>query len=361
MKKLRWLLAAAPALVLFAALGVFAQQGEPPLVPPGQLRAAIATQERYTPGIMLLSNVVGTAVTAGPGGRGAIVVYASSSDVSGIPASLDSFPVILEVTGEIVALQGQSQGQGQGQGGGRGNSGGGGGGETEDPPADPKARLDRPVPIGVSTGHPLITAGTIGARVFKVGDESLVFALSNNHVYANQNAATIGDDVIQPGTFDGGLPADYIGNLIDYETIYFDGTPNTMDAAIASTTAALLANATPSDGYGTPAAGTVEASINLSVIKYGRTTSQTKGRVKAINGAFDIGYGNNRTAYFVNQIVIGGGGFSAGGDSGSLIVVQKGSDALKAVGLLFAGGGGITIANPIEAVLIRFGVAIDGS
>ncbi|MCZ6508251.1 MAG: hypothetical protein O7A04_09440, partial [Acidobacteria bacterium] len=244
MKKLRWLLAAAPALVLFAALGVFAQQGEPPLVPPGQLRAAIATQERYTPGIMLVSNVVGTAVTAGPGGRGAIVVYASSSDVSGIPASLDSFPVILEVTGEIVALQGQSQGQGQGQGGGRGNSGGGGGGETEDPPVDPTARLDRPVPIGVSTGHPAITAGTIGARV--IDSDNVYYALTNNHVYANQNAANIGDDVIQPGTYDGGSsPADNIGTLSAFKAIVFSTSANNViDAAIALSSTANLGNST---------------------------------------------------------------------------------------------------------------------
>ena len=124
MKKLRWLSAAAPLLVLFAALGVFAQQGEPPIVPPGQLRAAIATQEQYTPGIMLISNVVGTAVSAGPGGRGVIVVYTTSSDVSGIPAALDGFPVILQVTGEIVALQGQSNGKG------------GGGKKTKEPSVD---------------------------------------------------------------------------------------------------------------------------------------------------------------------------------------------------------------------------------
>ena len=56
------------------------------------------------------------------------------------------------------------------------------------------------MPIGVSTGHPAITAGTIGARVT---DGTNVFALSNNHIYANSNNAAIGDSALQPGSIDG--------------------------------------------------------------------------------------------------------------------------------------------------------------
>jgi len=57
------------------------------------------------------------------------------------------------------------------------------------------------VPTGVSTGHPAITAGTIAARVT---DGINVYALSNNHVYADENQAALGDEMIQPGTYDGG-------------------------------------------------------------------------------------------------------------------------------------------------------------
>jgi len=69
------------------------------------------------------------------------------------------------------------------------------------------------------------------------------------------------------------------------------------------------------------------------------------------------------TARFAGQIVITGSGelFSAGGDSGSLIV-SKGlllADR-RPVGLLFAGSSVTTIANPIELVLDRFGVRVDG-
>ena len=55
------------------------------------------------------------------------------------------------------------------------------------------------------------------------------------------------------------------------------------------------------------------------------------------------------------------GGFSQGGDSGSLIVTYDPDNAneKKPVGLLFAGSSTHTIANPIDLVLDRFGVTID--
>jgi hypothetical protein len=214
------------------------------------------------------------------------------------------------------------------------------------------------VPIGVSTGHPDITAGTIGARVT---DGTDVYALSNNHVYADENQANPGDAVIQPGTFDGGSsPADDIGTLQDFEPIVFSTfANNVIDAAIASTTTALLGNSTPSDGYGTPESATATVSINQRVQKYGRTTGLTSGRVDAINATVNVGYSTG-VARFVNQIVIRPGNFSAGGDSGSLVVARGGPDNRKPVGLLFAGSLVVTIANPIDDVLNTLGVTVDG-
>ena len=49
----------------------------------------------------------------------------------------------------------------------------------------------------------------------------------------------VGDPIIHPGDVDGGSdPADRIGTLYAYETIDFDGSLNTMDAAIALTSTA---------------------------------------------------------------------------------------------------------------------------
>ena len=168
------------------------------------------------------------------------------------------------------------------------------GGDGDPPPpaaaCSTTERCPRPVPIGVFTGHPSITAGTIGARVT---DGTNVFALSNNHVYAASNSATIGDNVLQPGAYDGGQdPADAIGTLSAFETIVFStSASNVIDAAIALSSTANLSNATPSDGYGTLSSTTATVSINEKLRKYGRTTQQTKGFVWATNVTVDVNYG----------------------------------------------------------------------
>jgi hypothetical protein len=221
----------------------------------------------------------------------------------------------------------------------------------------------RPAPIGVSTGHPNITAGTIGCRVKDA--QGNVYALSNNHVYADENRASIGDNVLQPGPYDGGEnPRDAIGTLSAFEPIVFSRrASNTIDAAIALSSIAQLGNATPagdSKGYGTPSSETVDASVGMAVQKYGRTTGLTTGYVDAVNATVNVQYSRG-VARFVNQIIIKPAGFSLGGDSGSLIVTDypDSPDDKKPVGLLFAGSSTITVANPIGPVLARFGVSID--
>ena len=65
-----------------------------------------------------------------------------------------------------------------------------------------------------------------------------------------------------------------------------------------------------------------------------------------------------KLARFVDQIAISPGDFSAGGDSGSLIVTNDASR--NPVGLLFAGSSTRTLANRIDLVLNRFSVTVDG-
>lgn len=308
-----------------------------------QIQAVMAVQNRHTADLLEEPGIVGTATGVTEKGRPAILVFAKSFELAKsakIPIDIENVPVIVKITGEIKALKGPPSNKGK-----KAN-------------VDPTLRFDRPVPIGVSTGHPAITAGTIGCRVT---DGTNVYALSNNHVYANENSATIEvDHALQPGPYDGGIdPDDTIGTLFDFIPIKFDGSDNFIDAAIAVSSVDLLGNATPSDGYGTPKIQTVIAAINQPVMKYGRTTKQTKGKVYAINATVNVGY-DSGTALFVDQIIITPGSFSAGGDSGSLIVVQKGKDARKPVGLLFAGSQTFTVANPIDNVLGAFGVDIDG-
>ena len=312
-------------------------------------------QERHSDHLMEIKEVVGTAVGFNQNNRPAIKVFVCRWDVAGIPKNLDGVPVQVVVTGKFYAW-GKPVNLGV---------------KPPKDEIDPTARFDRPVPIGVSTGHPDITAGTIGCRVT---DGVNVYALSNNHVYADCNKASSGDNVLQPGTHDGGfegdndqvIDGDEIGTLDAFELIDFDGGNNTIDAAIALSSIDIIGNATPSDGYGAPKSTTVPADSDLlkqPVKKYGRTTGLTKGRVYAINATVNVGYYDSGTALFVDQIIITPGSFSAGGDSGSLIVIDgkgrnKGDDR-KAVGLLFAGSDVFTIANPISEVLETFNVTID--
>jgi PKD repeat protein len=297
------------------------------------VQAAIAVQNKYTRGLMADRDVLGTGVGAGEDGMPVIRVYTRRHGVPGIPDRLESMPVKVHVAGLVMAL---------------GNT---------------TARY-RPAPIGVSTGHFAITAGTIGARVKNSGGQ--VFALSNNHVYANGNDSVIGDEILQPGPYDGGTVAnDQLGTLAAFVPIDFTMSgSNLVDAAIAAVPPGDLGNATLGDGYGTPNSATRTAAVGLAVQKYGRTTSLTRGAVSAINVTVEVCYEVLwvlciKSAYFDDQVSIETAGFSAGGDSGSLIVTD---DAAKnPVALLFAGSDTVTFANRIENVLSAFGVTVDGA
>src|SRR6266566_1760334 len=312
---------------------------------PHGIRAAVAAHERHTPALMRIPGVVGTAVGLLPDGKAAVTIFLARPDVRGLPRVLDGVPVAAQVTGQFIAF------------------------------SDPTTR-QRPAPPGFSVGHPDITAGTIGARV--ADGSGHVYVLSNNHVLANSNDASIGDPALQPGPYDGGTaPADQIGTLFAFKQIDFSGGDNTIDAAIELSSTSDLGNATPTDdGYGTPSAAIFgdanndgvfddkTALLGLNVQKYGRTTKLTKGQITGINGTVTVCYEVFiifclKSATFVDQLIIEPGSFSGGGDSGSLIVSDDQNK--NPVGLLFAGSSTQTIANRIDLVLNYFGVHVDGS
>jgi hypothetical protein len=298
---------------------------------PQTLPQAIEIQERHTEVLMAIEGVVGTAVGFSANDAPEIRVYTMEPGIEGLPELLEGYPVVIKPTGMLMAL------------------------------SDPTAKQPRPVPIGVSTGHPAITAGTIAARVKDALGN--VYALSNNHVYAASNDAELDDNVLQPGVFDGAAdPTDAIGILDSFVPIDFSGGANIVDAAIAMSSRAMLHNSTPSDdGYGIPSSTTVAAFVGQPVKKYGRTTKLTHGEVTEVNVTANVCYEVavlicTKTARFTGQIGISTTGFSDGGDSGSLIVTENGNNP---VGLLFAGSATLTLANPIDAVLDAFGVVID--
>jgi hypothetical protein len=315
-------------------------QGRPDIQ---DVQRAIAAQERHSPDLLSTPGVTGTAVGFLPNGEVGVRVFLEEAGVVEVPPFLDDVPAAAEVTGRFMAI------------------------------SDPTTHA-RPAPLGYSVGHPQITAGSIGARV--VNSAGDVFILSNNHVLAASNAGSIGDPVLQPGPYDGGtVAADQIGTLAAYQPIDFSGGPNTIDAAIALSTAADVAGATPAEGYGTPSPdlfgdadhnGTIDnvfSLLGINVQKYGRTSGLTVGTVTGVNAQISVCYEVmwifcTKSATFYDQIVIGTPGFSAGGDSGSLIVTADAT--ANPVGLLFAGSDTETIANRIDNVLNAFNVAIDG-
>lgn len=321
-----------------------------------ELRPAALVLERHTPRLMDRSGVVATAVGLTEAGRPTIQVYVDDLVLDDLPEHVDGVPVVMIQSGPIVALQ-EAQDRGELDPRKRCssppcNSGGGGG---DNGSFDPTNR-HRPAPNGVSLGHPDITAGTLGALVTKGGK---TYILSNNHVIANENSPSGKFAIYQPGPFDGGTAADRIATLTAWKAIVFSTSANNViDAAIAEVdNSSFVSGVAPTYA---PRSSTIPAAVGMRVMKYGRTTGHTKGRVQGVNATVNVGY-DSGVARFVGQIIIGGGGFSSGGDSGSLIVVEKGGNARRPVALLFAGGGGTTIANPIDAVLNEFGVTIVGN
>jgi hypothetical protein len=216
----------------------------------------------------------------------------------------------------------------------------------------------RPAPGGVSVAHFKVTAGTIACLAVgrSAPRNSRLMVLSNNHVLANSNSAVFGDCICQPGPYDGGrCPADQIAILERFVPIVFGGGTNYVDCATGwcwpdRVRRELLYLSGGAVRFFRISNRPVYPQLGWNVGKTGRTTQLTVGRIVAINWSGWINYGVGR-AWFAGQFVVQGygGDFSAGGDSGSSVWTW---DANRyPVGLLFAGGGGYTICNPMPWVV----------
>jgi hypothetical protein len=233
--------------------------------------------------------------------------------------------------------------------------------------AQPHRMRLRPAPGGISVGHKAITAGTLGCLVRGRTAPRInrLMVLSNNHVLANANLAALGDAILQPGPYDGGVnPADQIAVLEKFIAINFAaGASNRVDCATGwawpdRVRRELMFLRSGVVNYFRVGATPVAPVLGLQVGKTGRTTQLTRGAVVAVAATINVNYGGGRVARFVDQISIRApsGDFSQGGDSGSLIWTW---DTRRApVGLLFAGGGGTTFANRITDVLKALDVQI---
>ena len=277
---------------------------------------AMRAQNAHTPDLMKLPDVIGTGTGVGSNGHLAVLVLTRRAGVGNIPASVDGVPTEVRVVGDVV----------------------------------PYARPGGGLTCGTSTGNNLeCAAGTIGAVVLKGGTKYL---LSNNHVFARENAASIGEREDAPGRYDGKpkcAVTPQVGTLAQYVNINFGGN-NQIDCAIAQMTASV--SVAQSGGY-TATSTVVSPSVGLAVKKSGRTSGLTHDTIQAINVTINVGYSSG-TATFTGQIMTGGS-FIRSGDSGSLMVTESGNNP---VGLCFAGGSGGAFANPIGPVLQAFGATI---
>jgi hypothetical protein len=207
----------------------------------------------------------------------------------------------------------------------------------------------RPNPQGVSIGHPDITAGTAGFIAWRRKEKNGIeypepVGVTNNHVAANVNRANRGDDILQPGPYDGG--EERIGELHDY--IDIEEEDNLVDVAWY-TIDERASSYIPSTGVPTD---TAEVSRGDTVKKFGRTTGLEKGKVLSTDARINVRFGDSKRE-FKDQILIES--ISAGGDSGSAVTTESGD----IVGLLFAGSSRVTVANKIENVLNETGLELD--
>ena len=266
-------------------------------------------------------------------------------------------------------------------------------------PATHEMTLAAPVSLGSSggnnkdydtSGNQIVDCcgGTLGSLVQDSSNRQYI--LSNNHVLARSDQATMGEMIVQPGLIDDncapngqGGTENAVGVLTGFLPLKSSST--NADAAIA----AVNANAVNTSGnileLGLPSGSTLAAappgtsstggkgenpSLNMVVAKSGRTTGLTCASISTVSLSVAVDYftdcaetNHYMTKTYTNQIGITGNQFSDAGDSGSLVV--DAADA-EPVGLFFAGGVNSTgvsegVANPVTEVLNELGSQIGGT
>jgi hypothetical protein len=232
-------------------------------------------------------------------------------------------------------------------------------------------------------------SGTLGALVEDSNKRK--YLLSNNHVLAKSDHASVGDTIVQPGLIDNNCtPLGDGGSLQPVAQLTgwlpLSSRQTNADAALAQIashsvdlsgsilelggrqTDGTLAAAPP--GISSTGGRGEAATLELKVAKSGRTTGLTCGGVSAIDLDVTVDYyldcaetRSYLTKTFTHQLGLSGNQFSDAGDSGALIV-----DAANAepVGLYFAGGvdlAGVSqgVANPAPDLLAELGAQLGGS
>ena len=257
-------------------------------------------------------------------------------------------------------------------------------------PTAHQAQTATPVSLGSSggnnndydtSGNQIVDccSGTLGSLIQDTNSHQ--YLLSNNHVLARSDHASVGDAIIQPGLIDNnctpygdGAGATPVASLTGWLPLSSSAT--NADAAIAQVNSnaigasgnilefgarqgdGTLAAAPP--GISSTGGRGEAASLALTVAKSGRTTGLTCAGVSALALDVSVDYYLDcaetkpyLTRTYTNQVAISGNEFSDAGDSGSLVVDTANAEP---VGLFFAGGTDVSgvsqgVANPATDVL----------
>ncbi len=266
-------------------------------------------------------------------------------------------------------------------------------------PASHQAQLAGPIELGSSggnnndfdlNGNTIVDccSGTLGSLIQDSSGRQ--YLLSNNHVLARSDHASVGDAIVQPGLIDnnctpngegpGTVP---VGSLTGW--LPLNSNQTNADAAIAQVASrsvdaagnilelgarqadGMLAAAPP--GISSSGGKGEAASLDLRVAKSGRTTGLTCGGVSAVSVDISVDYFRDcaetrpyLTKTFTNQVAISGNRFSDSGDSGALVVDASNAEP---IGLFFAGGTDVSgvgqgVANPVGDVLSELSTQVGG-
>ena len=269
-------------------------------------------------------------------------------------------------------------------------------------PATHQAQLPASIALGSSGGNNAdydtrgeqiadCCSGTLGALVEDAAKRQ--YLLSNNHVLARSDHASVGDAIVQPGLIDNNCSplGDNAGTTQVAPVAQLTGwlplasKLTNADAAIAQITSravdptgrilelglkqadGTLAAAPPgiSSTGGKGEAGT----LGLKVAKSGRTTGLTCGGISAVVLVVRVDYFHDcaetrpyLTKTFTHQLGLSGNQFSDAGDSGALVVDVANAEP---VGLYFAGGADVSgvsqgVASPAPDVLSELGAQLGG-
>ncbi len=202
----------------------------------------------------------------------------------------------------------------------------------------PCTNTDRPLIGGVCFGtewyddpYYNLACGTLGA-IIRDKNTHEEFLLTNRHVIED-NYGEINFDVINP--------CDWDGPIVGRTSIVSSHYDELVDVALINpyvSTQRTIKSIGEVQGASHPQVG-------ISVKKYGMKTGLTYGNI------LDIDYSTNVEGIFYRDQILTTD-MVISGDSGSVLLNNNN----EAVGLLFAGGSGIAIANKISNVILIFNI-----